>query len=609
MTTAMNEAERFPVYITAALAVLRPPDEMTVSEWADRNRILDAKTSAEPGRWRTERTPYLRGIMDAWGDKSVERITFLKPTQVGGTEALLNAMAYAAAQDPAPMMAVYPTIDLAQYTSENRIQQMFRLCEATAGKFDENSKMLELQFSDMYIVLSGANSPASLASRPIRYLLLDEVDKYPRMTGKEANPINLAIERTKTFATNKKIFITSTPTLQTGAVWQSWEAADTQLEYFVPCQHCGEYQTLRFPQIRWDDVKGDANRARETAVYICPHCGAAMNDRMIRDAVRAGEWRATKSNGSRLHSAFRLNAIYSPWLTLGDIAYEFKVSKDDPEELMNFVNSWLAEPWKEIEGAADAQTLVRKTSGYARGIVPDAAALLTGGVDVQRTGFYYVVRAWMPDGTNCLIDNGFVPSWREITAAMNRPYKDKAGRNHIVNLCLIDSGDQTDEVYEFCAVNREWAAPSKGASAQTFSRYRISTIEKDGSRANGMHLIIVDTNLYKDAIYGRIMSPGGFQVYEDCEEEYAAQVTAEQKVTERRNGKKVSIWVPKSSHADNHYLDCEVYAAAAADIAGYRSITRAAARGETAPERAAEQTEKTENEWYAGEWSGAPKDW
>ena len=598
-----SDETRLPGYILEALTVLRPPERMTVSEWADENRILDAKTSAEPGRWRTERTPYLRGIMDAWGDKAVERITFLKPTQVGGTEALLNAMAYAAAQDPAPMMAVYPTVELAQYTSENRIQPMLRLCEATAERFDPNSKMLELQFPGMYIVLSGANSPASLASRPIRYLLLDEVDKYPRMTGKEANPINLAIERTKTFPNTKKIFITSTPTLETGEVWQSWEAADTQYEYFVPCQHCGEEQTLRFPQLRWDDVPGDVSRARETAVYVCPKCGGAMTDRMIRDAVRKGEWRATRTNGSRLHSAYRLNAIYSPWLTLGDIAAEFKASKDDPESLMNFVNSWLAEPWKEIEGAADAQALARKTSGYPRGVVPEGAAMLTAGVDVQRSGMYYVIRAWLPDGTNCLIENGFVREGSEIEGAMNRLYRSPDNREYVVSLCLVDSGDQTDEVYEFCAVNREWAAPSKGSSRQMYARYRISRIEREGSRANGMQLIIVDTTTYKDAIYGRILAAGGFQIYEDAPEEYVNQVTAEQKITTRRNGKRVSVWVPKTSHADNHYLDCEVYAAAAADIAGYRTITRAAARGENAPEEIQDSSAEP------SDWIGDVKSW
>lgn len=600
----MENNTGFPAYITDALAALRPSDDLTVSEWADKYRVLGAKSNAEPGKWRTARTPYLRGIMDAWSDRDVERITFVKPTQVGGTETILNAMGRAIDQDPAPLMVVYPTIDLAETTSDNRIRPMIELCEPLKEKFDPQSKKLELQFTDMYVVLSGANSAASLAGRPMRYLLMDEADKYPRMAGKEANPIKLAIERTKTFKHTKKILLTSTPTLETGAVWESWEAADTQYEYCVPCGHCGTFQTLRFPQIRWEDEKGNANLARETAVYVCPHCGAAMDDRMIRAAVQAGEWRATRTNGSKLHSGFRLNAIASPWLTLGDIAYEFKVSKDDPESLMNFVNSWLAEPWKEIEGSMDAQALARKTSGYARGVVPLGTVLLTGGVDVQKRGFYFVIRAFLPDGTNCLIENGYVENWSDITDAMNRPYPGSDGGTHLVNLCFVDSGDQTDQVYEYCAVHREWAVPSKGSSVPILSRYRISSVDKEGSRANGMQLVVVDTNLYKDAIYGRILASGGFQVYEGCGEEYLSQVTAEQKVTVRRNGKKVAVWVPKVSHGDNHYLDCEVYAAAAADVAGYRAITRAAARGEMDRNAEKEPTQERDTEWsQGGEWS------
>lgn len=599
----MTSEVRFPAYITDALSALKPPDNITVSEWADKYRVLGAKTNAEPGRWRTDRTPYIRAILDAWGDDDVERITFVKPTQVGGTETILNAIGYAIDQDPNPILIVYPTVDLAESTSDNRIKPMIELCKPIAGKFNDQSKKMELQFSDTYIALSGANSTSSLAGRPVRYVLLDEIDKYPRQTGKEASPMKLAIERTKTFEYNKKIFATSTPTLETGNVWTLWESADTQYEYFVPCGHCGVFQTLRFPQIRWDDVKDNANRARETAVYVCPHCGGAMNDRMIRDAVRAGEWRVIKSNGSRLHSAYRLNAIVSPWLTLGDIAYEFKVSKKDPEDLMNFVNSWLAEPWKEIEGAADAQMLARKTSGYPRGTVPTGAALLTGGVDVQKNGFYFVVRSWSADGSNALVERGFVTSWDDVTEVMNRPFTTAEGGTMLVNLCLIDSGDQTDKVYDYCAIHREWAAPSKGSSGTIHSRYRMSSIDREGSRANGMQLVIIDTNLYKDAIYGRILASGGFQIYDNCEEDYIVQVTAEQKVTERRNGRKVSVWRPKTSHADNHYLDCEVYCAAAADIAGFRALTRDAARGESVQEESRQNTERPADEWTSsGDW-------
>lgn len=225
----LSKKYQTPNWILEVLTVLKPPEKLTVSEWAEKYRILDNKTSAIPGQWRTSKTPYLEGIMNSFNDPEIEEIIFVKPTQVGGTECLNNIVGYIVAQDPSPTLVVYPTLDLAEYTSDNRLQPMFKISPALKDKFDEKSKKLELQCDGMYIVLSGANCPASLASRPIRFLLLDEVDKYPINSGKEADPTSLARERTKTFANNKKIFQTSTPTLKTGPIWQEWENADCQL--------------------------------------------------------------------------------------------------------------------------------------------------------------------------------------------------------------------------------------------------------------------------------------------------------------------------------------------------------------------------------------------
>lgn len=191
-------ADRSPCCVEA-------PEKLTVSEWADKYRVLDSKTSAEPGLWSTDRTPYLRGIMDSFTDPIVEEVVFLKPTQVGGTECLNNMLGYVISQDPNPVMVVYPNEKLAQFTSENRLQPMVKLSPALESRFHENqSKDLELQFDGMYVVIAGAASPAGLSSLPARYLFMDEVDKYPAAAGKEADPRSLARERTNTFPTNKK---------------------------------------------------------------------------------------------------------------------------------------------------------------------------------------------------------------------------------------------------------------------------------------------------------------------------------------------------------------------------------------------------------------------
>lgn len=232
---ARNPYRRYEVteYQKEALKFLQPPEDITVSEWADKYRVLDAKTSAMPGPWRTEHTPYLKGIMDEFNNYETEEIVYVKPTQVGGTECLQNMVGYIVQQDPAPTMIVYPTDTLAKSISENRLQPMFKAAPELRKRFDENSQLQELQFDGMYLTLAGSNSPSSLASKAIRFLFLDEVDKYPGASKKEADPVSLARERTKTFH-NRKIFITSTPTLKTGHIWKAKEDADIEKHYFVP---------------------------------------------------------------------------------------------------------------------------------------------------------------------------------------------------------------------------------------------------------------------------------------------------------------------------------------------------------------------------------------
>lgn len=565
----------WPEWLFKALKIFKPPERLTVSEWANKYRVLDAKTSAEPGPWRTDRTPYLQGIMDAFTDPDIEEIIFVKPTQVGGTECLNNIVGYIIAQDPSPSLIVYPTLELAEFTSKNRVQPMINLSPVLRERYQEReSKILELQFDGMYVVLSGANSPASLASRPIRYLLMDEVDKYPPSAGKEADPRSLAKERTKTFAHNKKVFQTSTPTRKSGPIWQEWEAADDQRKFYVPCPHCGKYQTFRFKQIKWPKTAKTPEEVQATAYYECETCHGIITDGHKPGMLRAGRWESEIKRGSR-KTAFHLNAIYSPWVRFGDVAYEFIRSKDFPELLMNFVNSWLAEPWENTEVKMNSDIVLERQSEYEEGVVPDGTLLITAGVDVQKDHFYYTIRAWGTSMTSWNIAHGVADTWDEIEYIMNLSWKNRSGQEFLVNLAAIDSGDRTDEVYDFIVTNQEWAVPVKGSSIPLLSRYKISTIDKTDSKAYGMRLYLVDGNQYKDMIAGRLNrpnGPGSWMVYKGCDREYAEQICAEEKIIEKRAGREVETWKPKSSHAANHYLDAEVYCALAADLLHVRYL-------------------------------------
>ena len=563
-------------YQYEALQLLCPPEQLSVSEWAEEYRILDAKSAAMPGAWSNSVTPYLVGVMDEFNNYETEEIIFCKPTQIGGTEALQNMIGYIVMQDPSPTMIVYPTDTLAKSVSENRLQPMLKATPEIKRKFDENSSLLELQFEGMYLSLVGSNSPSGLASKPIRFLMMDEVDKYPGASNKEADPIKLARERTKTFH-NRKIYITSTPTLKTGHIWQAKEGADIEKHYFVPCPHCGEYIEFAFSNIRFpkDEGMSYADRA-ELAAYVCQKCGGIITDNDKHNMLRLGEWRTVRHNTKYARKvAFWLNTLYSPFVRWAQIAKEFLTSKDDPEEFQNFVNSWLAEPWEDTKLKTSSDLVLERQTELPALTVPSWTKMLTAGVDVQESSLYWSIRAWGDYLTSQNIAHGQALSFGEIDRVMNLEYYTEEGVPFIVRLCLVDSGDQTDEVYDFCVLHSDWALPVKGSSHAQLSHYKLSKINREGSSANGMTLVLVDGGKYKDMIAGRMQKPNGkgsWMVYEGCDEEYAQQVTAEHKVNVKKNGVVRQEWTPKHSHADNHYLDTEVYALAAADILGVRTL-------------------------------------
>ena len=563
-------------YQWEALQFLRPPEQLTVSEWAEKYRMLDSKSSAMPGPWSNDITPYLTGVMDEFNNYETEKIIFVKPTQIGGTEALQNMIGYIVMQDPSPTMIVYPTDTLAKSVSENRLQPMLKATPEIAKKFDENSSLVELQFDSMYISLTGSNSPSGLASKPIRFLMMDEVDKYPGASSKEADPIKLATERTKTFH-NKKIYITSTPTLKTGHIWKEKEAADIEKHFFVPCPHCGEYIEFKFQNIRFPDDEGMsyADRA-EFATYVCQECGCLITDNDKHNMLKLGEWRTVRHNTKYVRNvAFWINTLYSPFVRWSDIAKEFLVSKDDPEDLQNFVNSWLAEAWEDTKLKTSAELVLERQTELPAYVVPQWTKLLTAGVDVQENSLYWSIRAWGEFLTSQNIAHGQALSFEEIDRIMNMQYMTEEGDPMVVNLCLIDSGDQTDIVYDFCALHSDYALPVKGSSHAQLSHYKLSMVNKTDSRAYGMQLVLVDGGRYKDMIAGRMQRPNGkgsWMVYSGCDMEYATQVTAEHKVNVKTPGGTKQVWQKKSSHADNHYLDTEVYALAAADVMGVRTL-------------------------------------
>ena len=568
----------FQRVIKKSLAI---PEPLTVSQWAERYRILDDSSNIS-GKWSNEITPYLAEIMDSFNDPGIREIYFCKSTQVGGTEALINILGYLLMNSPSPTMIVYPNDDLAKDVSNGRLKPAFSLIPEIRRIFlEKQSKELRLKFRPMTIYLRGALSPAKLASVAIKYLFFDEIDKMGGASKKEASPYSLAMERIKTYKSQSKVYACSTPTLKDNYIWRLHENADEVRHYFVPCPHCGEMIELKWKQILYDEdpeKKLSPYDRAKTAQYVCQECGCVIRDSDKPHMLRNGKWKAVqkRGNGKPKTVGFWINSLYSIFTTWTEIAEEFLKSKDSPDDLQNFVNSWLAEPWEDTKLKTNADLVMERQTEEEEFIVPEWAKLLTAGVDVQENCLYWSIRAWGNYTTSQNIAHGQAFSFREVERIMNLKYAMQDGTEMIVNLALIDSGNEADAVYDFCADNSDWAMPCKGASNPMRSNFTISKINKSDSKAYGANLVIVDGGKYKDMIAGRMRrenGEGSWMVYKGCDREYAEQVTAEHKVNVRMgNGKTKLAWVQKTSHAANHYLDCEVYALAAADILGVRTL-------------------------------------
>lgn len=543
--------------------------------------------------------------MNAFKTRHIEKITLCFGTQLGKSEAILNMIGYAIDQDPGAMLFVYPTDELGKSISKNRLISMITASDALRAKYlDRESEQMELQFMGMYIAIVGANSPSKLASRPVRYVFYDETDKFPAFSGKEGSPTELASERTKNYH-NRKEVEASSPTYADGHIWRSFISADVSKCFYVPCPTCGEMQVLKNSQIKWpkkyneDAHKYDrAMRVLTDSWYECEFCKQHIYDMDKQKMLLAGEWRAVeycselkrfepaKEVPSRpRHVGYTLSSLYSPWVTFGQVANKFLKTKDETSKFMNFVNGWLAEPWEPQATKLRRDIVFKRQAAHQRGELPEKTQLLTCGIDVQQNSFWWVVRAWGPKLTSWLVDFGQAETWGEIDRLLDREFGLPDGNKMLINLGFMDSGDQTDEVYEYCATQTGLLFPSKGSSLTGNARPRLplteSQVDRDGYGA--MKLFILDTHYYKSFIAGRLNrnndDPGAFLVYKGEGEQdpyltvYAEQLCSEHLIREEdKKGNKRDIWKPVIAHADNHLLDCEVLAVAAAERLGVRYL-------------------------------------
>lgn len=558
--------------ILSRLSRFAPPPRQTVSEWADEHRVLSSEASAEPGRWITSRAEYQRGIMDAITDPRVETIVVMSSAQVGKTEVLNNLVGFLMHRDPCPILVLQPTIEMAQAWSKDRLAPMLRDTPPLAdmvtvgNRRDSSNTLLHKVFPGGHITMAGANSPASLASRPIRVLLCDEVDRYPSSAGSEGDPVNLARKRTATFW-NRKVLLTSTPTVRGASrIEMEFEQSD-QRRFFVPCLHCGEHQVLKWAQVQWP--KNEPRRAE----YACEHCGALLNDGQRVAMIRRGEWRATAPFNGR--AGFHLSELYSPWSALGAMAQAFVEAKRSPETLKTWINTSLGETWEDSGEGVDDTGLLSRREEYAAE-VPGDAVLLTAGVDVQTDRLEVEVVGWGEGEESWSVDYLVIhgdpargETWAALDEALGRTYHHESGTALHVTAAGIDSGGaHTQIVYDYCrrrTARRVFALKGiAGAGRPVVTLSRKS--QGGGNRKVDLYMVGVDDA--KGTIYSRLKidepGPGYCHFPYERGEEYFAQLTAERIVTKYARGFARREW--QKVRARNEALDCRVYAYAALRI-------------------------------------------
>jgi len=602
-----------PHWRNKELTIWKPPDLLTISEWAEKYRVL-GPPSEEKGPLRLRRTPYMVPIMNTCLMPSVETIVLCKSAQVAGTEGMISILGYFSHQDPCPIMLILADEDTAIYMSTSRIRPMYENSPdlyplVIPQEFTQKEITLANQ---TYIAMGWASSVAKLGSRPIKIVIFDEVDKPGYyVSTKEAAPISLGVQRTETFF-NRKIFILSTPTLEEGNISKHLASSDVIYDWHIPCPFCGQYQPLRWSrkystefeegkyraedgtmhnlgEVVWEGGRDATQEQIEKARYKCGECGAMWNTVQKNQAVEQGKMVArTEIDFVPRKVGFHINRLYSLLGKSGNIP---KLVNDwidcqkagDPRELQGFLNSALAVPWVEKGIKPTENKVLERRCELPPLVVPKEAVALTAGIDVQKHGFYFTVWAFSHDLESWLIQYGFLPTWEEVyDLVFDNAYQVQGTEQETRQIWRVamDTGggvgeeeggiSQTEEVYSWLRDNgRNVIWGIKGDARPRGQKIRHSIIDKmPGPRGQiirgGLVIYLLDTSQLKEDFFWRLSNsdsdPQPMHLHNETGTDFAKHILAEEK---RRNKKGQWEWVV--IYRENHWLDASIYAHAAAD--------------------------------------------
>jgi len=531
-------------------------------------------------------------------DPRVKRVVIKSSAQVGKSEILLNILAFFVAHDPSPVMLLQPTLEMAEAFSKDRLAPMIRDTPAIRHKFadprsrDSGNTLLHKKYPGGHITLAGANSPASLASRPIRVVLADEVDRYPISAGTEGDPITLVMKRNTTFF-NAKELLTSTPTTAGASrIEAAFEESDQSL-FYVPCPACGAFHILQFENFRWEEGKsipgqdGRQVRTATAAWFECPHCQAKMDEVARLRAIRQGYWEASAEfRGTR---GFWLWEAYSPWSSCLRIANGWLAAQGRPEQLKAFVNTTLGRTWRETGEAPDEEKLLSRCEDYHLGKVPSGGLFLTAGADVQADRIEVQVVAWGRGKESWLVDYQILlgdtarldsPAWVGLTGVLNRSYPHEGGATLGLQMMAVDSGYQAQTVYSWArqqGATRVLVIKGEDKGIGLLGLPVAAETTRKGKRMKrGFRVWPLNVSMAKAELYGWLRQerpaagegypPGWCHFPLTTPLEWFRQLTAEQYVFRIHKGFRKGEWVKVRER--NEALDTRNYARGAAERVG-----------------------------------------
>lgn len=555
-----------------------PPPDLTISEWADHERRIPPEASAEPGIWRTSRAEYQREVMNAISDSQTERVIMMTAAQIGKTEILLNVIGYFIDQEPSPILLLDPTLEMGMSFSKDRLAPMIRDTPALQGRIkdprarDSGNTLLHKKFTGGHITIAGANSPASLASRPIRVLLCDEVDRYPVSAGTEGDPLSLAMKRTQNFW-NRRIVWVSTPTLLGVSRIEKAYNASSREEWCVPCPTCGEYQPYSWERIIFKDLA--------EPVMKCKKCGAVHNEVSWKAGNERGKWVAGNPDEKKSRG-FHVNAFASGWVTWESLIEQYNEAyRNGEEELKVWWNTVLGLPYENTSGAIEAEALESHREEYPAEL-PDGVLVLTCGVDTQDDRLECEVVGWGIGHESWGIeyrvfygDPGQKEVWQALDDFLSKTWSysngDKLG---LACVCIDSAGHFTDEVYKYCkprARRNIFAIIGRG-------REGMPSVSKP-SRNNRRHVVLftLGVNTIKGTLFSRLKVENHGAGYchfpldakhnhRGYDAVYFKGLLSERMVVKRVKGRDTITWEPRSAGIRNEPLDTRVYATGALEL-------------------------------------------